>query len=143
MKLTETIQKLKAYPDVMEFNPPVSKKEIHDFEIANEIILPTSYTEILQHFDGGELFIPGTVIYGISHGKTIKEANSRNVRKDFQIPNSMLIIGKVNYGDYICIDLNTSEIMQWDHENDEEFCRWNTLNEYLMETIAAYKGGGF
>lgn len=142
MNLERTIDKLKKFDDVMRFNKPAADGEIDEFQKTNGIELPQSYIELIRHFDGGEIFIPGTIIYGIAEktvGRTVRDANGKLVRKDFSIPQTLLIFGKVNYGDWMCIDLNgTNEIIQWDHETDEELCRWPDMNAWLEETIANY-----
>ena len=143
MSLEVLIDKLRKHAECMEMNEPLSCDEVGQFEKANKIKLPVSYVELLCCFDGGELFIPGTTIYGLSHGRTgylLKEINRRENRQLFRIPNSMLIIGKLNYGDWLCIDLNyPNEIVQWDHENDSEFCRWEDLESWLRDTIEEYE----
>ncbi len=143
MDINKIMNGINKYPDVMELNEPVTESEVNDFQKTNGIILPPQYVGLLQVFDGGELFVPGTQIFGILHklnGRTIKEINGKVFRNNYSIPLSILIIGKLNYGDLLCIDLNDNhQIIQWDHENDEEFCRWNSLEEWLLETLAEYE----
>lgn len=143
MDLGIVMDELNGFPEVMEFNEPATEAEIRDFQKTNNITLPPSYVEMLRKFDGGELFVPGTRIYGISktrNAQTIKEINGKIYRKEFSIPPSMLIIGRLNFGDLLCIELNDKrEIVQWDHENDEEFCRWNSLEEWIIESLDEYK----
>ena len=58
----------------------------------------------------------------------------------FKIPNNYLIFAKVNYGDLLCINLNEEhEVIQWDHELDEEFCKWESLEEWLEDSINNYE----
>lgn len=120
----------------MEFNEAATDIDISSFEQENAIKLPNSYIKLLKFFDGGELFIPGTMLYGINHcvgNHMLSEINkSRNL---FKITDTMLIIGQTNYGDLFCIDLDNQNIIQWDHEKDVELCRWNSLEEWLEETI--------
>lgn len=134
--------KLKKFSQIMDFHEPVSVEEINRFQKQNGLNLPNSLIDLLRCFDGGELFIPGTIIYGIreqTNGNTIKRINGKQNRKSFNIPSTYLIIGKLNFGDWLCIDLNrTNEVIQWDHEVDEEFCRWNSLEDWLEETINEY-----
>lgn len=69
----------------------------------------------------------------------IRFANRGSLRKQFCIPNNYLLFAKVNYGDFLCINLNSPyDVIQWDHENDEEYCSWAPLAEWLNETIAEY-----
>lgn len=129
-------EKLQSYSKRMELNEAVTENEISSFEKENKIEIPKDYTELLKHFDGGELFVPGTILYGIAHSAgnhTLSEINLK--RQIYRLPDTMLIIGKLNYGDILCIDLNNQNVVQWDHELNVEFCRWNSLEEWLEETI--------
>lgn len=142
MNIEDIVKKLKNFSDIMEFNRPATDMEIKQFQNINGIELPNSYIELLQKFDGGEIFIPGTIIYGINtdvDNYNLKKINGKSVRRNFNIPITLLIIGKTNDGDWLCINLNPkNEIIQWDHEQDEEFCRWENLEEWLTETIDEY-----
>lgn len=126
-----------------EVLPPLTEVEISEFEKSNRIRLPLDYVELLKHFDGGEILIPGPTIFGIKKSpfrKTIKEVNSKSNRKNFNVPNDYLIIGKTSYGDLICINLNVSnEIIQWDHETNEKFCSWKHLSEWLDDNLISFK----
>ena len=134
--------KLNDFSQVMLFNKSVPAEKIDEFQKENRLKLPDSYIRLLKCFDGGELFVPGTVIYGIVeeiNGNTLKDINGKQNRKNFSIPSTYLIIGKLNYGDWLCIDLNKkNEIIQWDHELDKEFCRWSSLENWVEETIDEY-----
>ena len=137
-------KELKKFSNVMDFNPPVSEDEIKNFEIENGISLPASYKELLKHFDGGEIFVPGTLIFGINNYEdcpSIKEVNSKSKRSLISIPNDNLIIAELNFGDFIAIDLNTEEVIQWDHECDEEFDKWDTLYDFIEFLITSYEAG--
>ena len=137
-------KELKKFSNEMDFNPPVSDDEIKNFEIEHGISLPASYKELLTHFDGGEIFVPGTLIFGIKNypcRPSIKEVNSKSKRSLISIPNDNLIIAELNFGDFIAIDLNTSEVLQWDHECDEEFDRWHTLYDFIKFLISSYEAG--
>lgn len=142
MDFKNLYSKLNCFSQVMFFNKPVSAEKIDEFQRENGLNLPDSYVGLLKYFDGGELFIPGTVIYGIveeTNGNTLKGINGKQNRKNFSIPPTYLIIGKINYGDWLCIDLNqANEVIQWDHELDEEFCRWSSLENWMEETIGYY-----
>lgn len=122
---------------------PLSIQEIDDFEKYNDLRLPKDYIELLNHFDGGEILIPGPIIFGIKENemrKTIKEVNGKSFRKNFSIPDNYLIIGKLNYGDLICINLNKpNDVLQWDHENNERFCSWDNLFDWLNDNFSSYE----
>lgn len=128
---------------IMKLNAPVSKESMNAFQNDNGISLPESFSELLQHFDGGELFVPGTTIYGISNEQfetnTLNSVNAQAKRSLLSIPPSFFIIGKLNFGDYVCLDLNEPhEIVQWDHETDKEFYRWGSLETWLEDVIDDY-----
>lgn len=138
MNSYELFNILQQYKSVMEFNRGCSESTLEEFQYKNGIRLPKSLVDLLKCFDGGELFIPGTVIYGtgINGGVSLKEANKKEKRSMFNIPQSYLIFAKINYGDFLCIDLNgKNEVIQWDHELNEEFCKWDSLESWLSETI--------
>lgn len=138
MECHELFDLLRHYDGSMEFNVGCSDTILSDFENENDIRLPHSYVSLLKCFDGGEIFIPGTVIYGTGKngGVSVRDANGEKIRADFNIPPNFLIFAKINYGDFLCIDLNgKNEVIQWDHELNEEFCRWGSLEEWLGDTI--------
>lgn len=138
MDCYELFNILQQYNQVMDFNKGCTESLLNAFERKNNIRLPHSYATLLECFDGGEIFVPGTVIYGTgtSGGTSVKDANRCDIRENFSIPHNYLIFAKVNYGDFLCIDLNgNNEVIQWDHELNEEFCRWSSLEEWLGETI--------
>lgn len=137
-------KELKNFSNEMDFNPAVSEDEIKNFERENNISLPASYKELLTHFDGGEIFVPGTLIFGINNYEdcpSIKDVNSKSKRSFISIPNDNLIIAELNFGDFIAIDLNSEEVLQWDHECDEEFDRWGTLYDFIEFLISSYEAG--
>lgn len=142
MNLSEIVKTLKKYCDLMELMPPANMIDVVSYERKHNSKLPESYTKLLQQFNGGEIFIPGTTIYGIrpSDGYyAIENVNSDELRNSMSIPEDFLVIGKLNFGDYICISLNGSEkVIQWDHENGEEFYSWDSIEAWLTETIEDY-----
>lgn len=142
MSLEELCNQLKEYPEVMELRPPLAETSIEQFCIANNIELPPPLKELLRHFNGGELFIPGTKVYGVktsSEYPDIKLVNSKEKRGAFSIPRTYLIFARLNYGDFVCINLNDPyDVIQWDHELDEQYCCWHCLEEWLEETIQNY-----
>lgn len=143
MTLNEIIKLLRSYADVMEFMPPVSMIDVFSYEKKMGHKLPESYVNLLKQFNGGEIFIPGTEIYGVRPREryySLDDANMSEKRSALSIPDDYLIVGKLNFGDLICIDLNGSgEVIQWDHENDEEYLRWNSINNWLTEIIGDYQ----
>ncbi|MNN11588.1 SMI1 / KNR4 family protein [compost metagenome] len=56
------------------------------------------------------------------------------------MPDTYLIIADLNYGDTICIDLETSngydaKIIQWDRENHTVSRSWDSFVEWLMDAL--------
>ena len=133
---------------VHELNDGVDLKEIESLEKQLNIKLPLIYKEFLQVCNGGEIFIPGTVlaqVYQISMGEMRKGESYLNEsfkpeRRWPQIPNTYLIIADLNYGDVVCMDLNKSngidaEIVQWDHETGKVSRKWNGFVDWLMSEM--------
>ncbi len=143
MTISEIATSFQKYGDIMEFLPPVSLIDVAAYEKKNHCKLPVSYVELLKHFNGGEIFIPGTVIYGIRPRDvfySVDAANASDIRNSVSIPDGYLIIGRLNFGDYICIDLSDAgKVIQWDHENDEEFMRWESIEAWLTESIEDFQ----
>lgn len=142
MVIAELYKQLQQYKAVMELNNGCTENVIQLFQQQNNIRLPRPLIELLICFDGGEIFVPGTIIFGIGESNKVdlKTANSKKKRSVFKIPNNYLIFAKVNYGDLLCINLNEEhEVIQWDHELDEEFCKWESLEEWLEDSINNYE----
>lgn len=139
------IDRLALFGKGVKLNSGVSANEIEKFERANEFILPPEYTAFVKKANGGEIFIPGTIIYGINLSETnkyqdLKSNNEKTTRLHLSIPNNYLIIAKLNFGDFICINLKAPhDVIQWDHELDEEYMNWSSFKEYLEESIEDYK----
>lgn len=141
MELEKYFIMLLANKNVMHFEKPIERTKIIEFENLNKISFPESYKNLLFLFNGGEIFIPGTKIFGITDEEeySVKFNNGKKTRSNFNIPNNYLIIAQLNFGDFICIDLNyPNRIIQWDHEEDVEFDEWNSLEEWLSEQIRDY-----
>ena len=142
MDLKQLYKRIENYKSIMDLNMPINSDSLKYFKESNGIKLPEKYKALLTLFNGGELFVPGTTIYGIglSDRFDLKFANRSTLRTQFCIPINYLIFGKVNYGDFLCIDLNQPyNVIQWDHENDEEYCSWESIEEWLHDTIAEYE----
>ena len=129
-------EKLKQYKNVMEFNPPISDDIIHDWDGK----LPAPLMELYRYFNGGEIFIPGTRIFGLTGREDdVISLNDSHVRTLFDIPESYVIFARLNFGDYICINREAPfDLIQWDHENNEEYDGWDSLEEWLSESITDY-----
>ena len=143
MSIRALYKELERYRAVMLLHKPLPQAALQAFEAEHHITLPPPLAELLSFFDGGELFIPGTIIYGVSGSAAIpniKTANRSALRSQFHIPASYLLFARLNFGDFICINLNPPfDIIQWDHELDEQYCTWECLEEWLAETIQTYQ----
>ncbi|MDE7200368.1 MAG: SMI1/KNR4 family protein [Lachnospiraceae bacterium] len=123
-------------------NDGISEAEINDFEIKYHIYLPFYYREWLKMNNGGELFLPGTVLYQIQGneeyevGTSYVEYNFDPTKRWPQMPNYLFIIAKICTGDAVGFDLrktNKSDgvIIYWDHETGRVSKKWNSLAEWL------------
>ncbi len=141
MTIRELYEKLMCYPRAMRLNPPASEKQLRGFEEEFHTELPDQFRELLECFDGGEIFVPGTVIYGVGGqgSESLAAFNRGLARRDFSIPPQYLLFAELNFGDFLCIDLTGEHsVIQWDHETNEEYDEWESLSQWLEETIEDY-----
>lgn len=142
MSFEKVFQALLSYNKCHDICEALSDNDINTFEKKNSITLPKELRYLYRHFDGGEIFIPGTTIFGLTNSnkrKTIKEVNSKLSRSRYDIPSTYLIFAKLNFGDLICVNLNAPfDVIQWDHENNEKYCVWSSTSEWIDETIREY-----
>ena len=141
--MEKILKEILNYSKHLDIVSPIPIDEINKFEVDNHLLLPKDLKTLLTCFDGGEIFVPGPIIYGIRENinrQQIKQANSIENRRLFSIPNNYLIIAKLNYGDLICINLNEPfDIIQWDHETDSLYCSWDSLSEWLVDNVESFK----
>lgn len=110
MKSEQSFQLLVSYNKCHDLCEGLSEEAISYLEKSNSITLPSELKSLYRVFDGGEIFIPGTLIYGINQSskrKTLREANSKVSRGNYTIPSNYLVVAKLNFGDLICINLGT------------------------------------
>lgn len=135
--------KIMIFSGAHELNCGLTNEQIVNFEVANKIKLPDALKEIYKNFNGGELFVPGTTVYGLDGDgitETIKNKNSKANRMKMSLPNNYLIFAKLNYGDLVCVNLNSPyDVVQWSHEDDNLFCEWDSIEQWLLEMIADYE----
>lgn len=129
-------EKLKQYKNVMDFNPPISSDVICKWNKS----IPLPLMELYRFFNGGEIFVPGTQIFGLTGQEDdIINFNYSQKKILFDIPKSYMIFARLNFGDYICINTKRPfDLIQWDHENNEEYNSWDSLEEWLTESIEDY-----
>lgn len=141
--IEKLLQSLRSYDDFHDLHEGISSESIHSFETNNKIILPQDIKRVYECFDGGELFVPGIVIYGLltlEKYKTIRDVNSKDAREDYSIPKEYLIFAKLNFGDLICVNLNSPfDVIQWDHERNESYCTWSSVSEWIEDFLFTYK----
>lgn len=142
--MNSTIQRLINIKAPMKLKPGADQNSIMRYEDSVNISLPKEYQEWLLFSNGGEIFVPGTLLFGVGDSEThsLVEQNRDAARELFALNDSLLIVGRFNFGDLLCLDLRSGEAVQWDHELDEEFLRWPSFYQYLDEEITAFVGEG-
>lgn len=137
LSLKEMVKQIQSFGN-SELSKPCSEDRIQEYQKDNHFELPESYQKLIKCFNGGEIFIPGTIIYGIGNEDDIIKVNN-SLRKVMSIPKEFLVFGKYNFGDYLCIEMKKPErIIQWDHENDKLYDQWSNLYDWLNELINVY-----
>jgi len=134
---------------VHDLNAGTSIENIEAVERQLNIKLPLIYKEFLQICNGGELFIPGTVLSQVyepakglvKRGESYLNESLKPERRWPKMPKNYLIIADLNYGDAVCMNLNKcngndTEVIQWDHETASVSRTWNGLVEWLMSELA-------
>lgn len=143
MSIRDLYLKLLTYKSAMKLNDPLDEKILMEFAYENDLKLPPELKELLLCFNGGEIFVPGTRIYGVKTTKdadSLKMNNRKELRNNFKIPPQYIIFAKLNFGDFMCINLNSPfDIIQWDHEQDESYCTWDSLSDWLADEIDNYE----
>lgn len=119
-------------------NAPATAGEIRAMEKSILTAFPSEYSDWLMLSDGGEICPPGLQLYGVSSRNLIKEElltfqNRLAFRSDvLHLPVDLLIIGKLCFGDYICVDRKSGErVVQWSVEDEQIFLTWSSFSVYL------------
>ena len=129
MSIEAVIRRLEEYGDKMDFYPPIG-----DSSAIRDI--PAPYAELLGFFNGGEIFIPGTVIY--SYDEAMEE-NTAEVKDSYDIPDGLFIIGRTNYDAPICMERESPyKVILWDDENGEPESAWDSITDFFEEEISDY-----
>lgn len=133
MNIDEIHSRLCQNSNSMSFNPPATESNIISFENDNLIKLPKPFRELLKLFNGGEIYSPGTKIYGIDSKEDTCFTNISKANKTtLEIPGNYYIIAKLNYGDYICLNfLPPYDVIQWDNTNKRKYLSWKSLESWL------------
>jgi len=136
--MKEIIEQFKEMPN-MSFLPGVGAGEIADWEAENSVALPADYKEWLMFSDGGEIYIPGMQLYGVSHKPLLSYYNQPDERED--LPEELFVLGEFGFGDVLCFVKGESAIVQWDHELWEEYMRWESFKDFLSEAEELFGEG--
>jgi hypothetical protein len=136
--MNKTIERLLKTGGTIEKQPPATAESISKVEKALNAVLPAAYREWLGFSNGGEIFVPGTIFYGTDGNNSLANNNTSKLREQFSIPKNLVIIGQMNFGDFVCADLNTQQIVQWSHDDGEEFLRWDNFYIFLDNEISDY-----
>lgn len=118
MKSEQLFQLLVSYNKCHDICEGLSEEAICCFEKSNSITLPSELKSLYRVFDGGEIFIPGTLIYGIkqsSKRKTLLEVNSKVSRGNYTIPIDNVI--KTNFSLYNKSIFNQPYLMKKEFES--------------------------
>jgi hypothetical protein len=100
--------------------------------------LPESYKALLRYFNGGNIFDPVTLIYGIGTDIDYCFTEINKNQATFSIPNNYFIIAKHNYEDFICLNFFPPfDVIQWDNLKKEKYLTWINLDEWL-ETLLKF-----
>lgn len=120
----------------------VNRKAILKTETMLMRKLPAEYISLITYTNGVEIYGGDIVIYpiydiseNISIRETIGYLNGPQNKTKGSIPKNHLIIGKYNFGDYLCIDNETGRVIEWSHDTDEAFLEYESLTEFLSSTV--------
>lgn len=141
------VNELNKYVDGVDFlNKGVENQFIEEVERKLNVLLPLEYKEFLKIYNGGELFRPGTVlseiyrkqedkVRGLYYLNDVLDENCHIMG----MPDHLIFIATMNYGDKICIDLNQSTeyayLVQWDIQTGEITREWTNFKEWLDDSL--------
>ena len=102
-----------------------SEEMISKFESENNMTLPCEYKELLKYSNGASLFAGDVILFSLSNDK-----------KAFKtIDDNLLVIGKYNFGDLLCINLETETVVQWSIENNNIFLEHFNIKDWIIFSI--------
>lgn len=147
IKIEEIFEKILKNKDKMILYRGVTNECISKYESNNKMYIPDEYKSWLKFSNGGELFVPGTILFGIESDvspidqeKTLRYANRSEIRKRmFSIPLSYLVVGKLNFGDFICIDLNNENNTWIANRRTAQTIRNIERNNEMRRNITKYE----
>ncbi|MDR1197161.1 MAG: SMI1/KNR4 family protein [Candidatus Nomurabacteria bacterium] len=136
--MEKNIELLKKYADKMGLEKPATRAEISDFEKKNGVTFSEDFKEFLLFANGGEIFVPGDVFFGVNDSSryySISREEKILDKIENSVPDGMVIVGKTNFGDPFFLEQKSGEVIEWDHESDEESLRWKSFGEFLKDQI--------
>lgn len=105
-----------------------TEEMISNLEAELDILLPNEYKDFLKYSNGANLFGEDIILFSIGDYTNIKVA--------FEVLNDeLLVIGKYNFGDLICINLKTENVIQWSCENNNVFLEHYSLKDWIISSI--------
>lgn len=110
----------------MEFHAPASLDMLETLKYRYPV-LPKAVLDMYFISDGVEINIPGTVFYPI---EKVLRINKEDPETEY------VKIGVMVFGDEIVVGKD-GKIYQIDHEVDEVFLDWETLEDYFEDELAA------
>lgn len=105
-----------------------TEETISKFEIEHNITLPCEYKELLKYSNGASLFSGDITLFSIGYNTNLQTAFER-------LSDELLIIGKYNFGDLLCINLETETVVQWSIENNNIFLEHFNIKEWIIFSI--------
>lgn len=105
-----------------------TEEMISNLETELDILLPNEYKDFLRYSNGANLFGEDIILFSIGYDTNIDVAFEL-------IDNELLVIGKYNFGDLICINLKTENIIQWSSENNNIFLEHYSLKDWIISSI--------
>ncbi|WP_399627922.1 SMI1/KNR4 family protein [Sporosarcina sp. SG10008] len=143
------LEEINKYADgVHSLNIGVDLDTIEKLEIELNIQIPEIYKDFLLACNGGELFIPGTILSEIyipsfgpkQIGNSYLNDSFKKERRRPGMPDKYLIIADLNYGDTICMEIEKNgeydaKIIQWDRESQTVSRNWDGFVEWIMDVL--------
>lgn len=98
------------------------------FETEHNITLPFEIKELLKYSNGASLFSGDITLFSIGCNTNPQTAFER-------LSDELLVIGKYNFGDLLCINLETETVVQWSIENNNIFLEHFNIKEWIIFSI--------
>ena len=134
MSLLTILEKVKSYDAVSLFTD--------GYRGTPDFIVPDPYLELLSYSNGMELFIPGTVLYGIDSEDfpSLREKNSQEFKSAYGIDTILFVIGEFNFGDFLCMErLPPYRLCLWDVTEKKRMDEWSNTEEFIISEIEDYE----